>query len=88
MALQSRAPLVPMVIGNASRLLPVGSLCCRSDEVAVRMLPPIFSLEYRADNLREEAVRLTAIYERELALLAPPATDRSQDAAKGAGGSK
>jgi 1-acyl-sn-glycerol-3-phosphate acyltransferase len=70
LALQARAPIVPMVIANASRLLPVGSFCCRPGLVTVRVLPPIASCGYRPDDLRTEAARLMAIYERELATFA------------------
>src|SRR5262249_33911743 len=72
LALQSRAPIVPMIIGNANQLLPVGSSCCVPGTVVVRLLEPISSSEYHPDNLRTEAAKLMAIYERELASFAGP----------------
>jgi len=72
LALQSRAPIVPMIIGNANRLLPVGSFCCVPGTVVVRVLEPVSSSEYRPDNLRTEAAKLMAIYERELLSFATP----------------
>lgn len=66
------APIVPMVIMGAERLMPYGALTTKPGRLVIRILPPIPSDGFTADNLREHADALHERYRVELGLQAPP----------------
>jgi 1-acyl-sn-glycerol-3-phosphate acyltransferase len=66
LALESRAPIVPIVIYGARALQPAGALQTKRGRVRIRVLPPIPTDDFEAGNLREKAESLRALYAREL----------------------
>lgn len=69
LALQSGAPLVPVVIAGSHRLQPRGQRHAETGRVSVRILAPISTADYTRDNLRQKAAELHGLYARELAQL-------------------
>jgi len=67
----SGAPIVPMVIMGAERLMPYGAPTTKSGRLEVRILPPIPSDGFTKENLREQADALHERYRVELSLSEP-----------------
>lgn len=67
LALDSRAPLVPVVIDGAFRLHPPGRTITTPGVVRIRVLPPRDTRGFTEETLGEEAEALRALYDAELA---------------------
>jgi len=65
------APIVPMVIMGAERLMPYGALTTKPGRLVIRILPPIPSDGFTTDNLRDQADALHERYRVELGLGEP-----------------
>lgn len=69
LALDSRAPIVPVVVDGAFELHPPGRLISKSGHIRIRVLPPRSSDHLTTENLAAEAQALRATYVVELARL-------------------
>ncbi|MCB9568198.1 MAG: 1-acyl-sn-glycerol-3-phosphate acyltransferase [Myxococcales bacterium] len=70
LARETGAPIVPLVIIGAERLMPYGRLVSRPGRVRVKILPPIDTSDYTEENLREHADALRELYRQEMAAAA------------------
>ena len=57
LAMESRAPVVPVTIAGATRMLPKGSIRLRSGTVTVTFHPPLYPADYSEKEDLMEAVR-------------------------------
>ena len=57
LAMESRAPVVPVTIAGATRMLPKGSMRLRSGTVTVTFHPPLYPADYSEKEDLMEAVR-------------------------------
>ncbi|MEM7798096.1 MAG: lysophospholipid acyltransferase family protein [Chloroflexota bacterium] len=66
LAMQAGVPIIPMVIRNASDVLPKGSMFVRSTAVEVKVLPPISTEKWSMSNLNENVRLVRNLFLREL----------------------
>jgi 1-acyl-sn-glycerol-3-phosphate acyltransferase len=70
LAIDSGAPIVPVVISGAFELLPRGRFLCRQGTVKMRILPPVPTTGLTVDDLPALMASVREQYERALAELA------------------
>ena len=66
LALESKAPIVPLVIHGAEQLQPRGQYFAHPGTVVARILRPISTQGFREDNLTDQAADLRQRYLTEL----------------------
>jgi putative phosphoserine phosphatase / 1-acylglycerol-3-phosphate O-acyltransferase len=62
-AMQAGVPIVPVVIRNASELMPRGALTMRPGTVQVAVLPPIDVSSWKVDELDQHVADVHALYQ-------------------------
>jgi len=67
MALQARAPIVPIVIKNALDALPKSGLVVRPATLEVVVLPPISTRDWKRETIDQHVADVRALYEEVLA---------------------
>ena len=62
LAMQARVPMIPVVIRNASEIMPAHSMILTPGTVQVRVLPPVPTDDWTADNLDEQVALVEEMY--------------------------
>ncbi len=64
LAIQTRAPVVPMIFRGIDQVLPMGRLVPRTGAVRVDVLEPVDTREWRSQDVRERADEIREIFLR------------------------
>jgi putative phosphoserine phosphatase/1-acylglycerol-3-phosphate O-acyltransferase len=62
LAMQAQVPMIPVVIRNASEIMPAHSMVLTPGTVQVRVLAPVSTADWTADNLDEQVASVEAMY--------------------------
>ncbi|MBI2027863.1 MAG: 1-acyl-sn-glycerol-3-phosphate acyltransferase [Deltaproteobacteria bacterium] len=68
LAMQTRLPIVPIVVLNAYQFLPKGTLNLKSGIIEVHVLEPISTTDWKEENLKQYIAEVEQIFEKCLSL--------------------
>jgi putative phosphoserine phosphatase/1-acylglycerol-3-phosphate O-acyltransferase len=62
LAMQAQVPMIPVVNRNAGEIIPARSMILTPGTVQVRVLAPVPTDDWNADNLDEQVARVEEMY--------------------------